>query len=249
MTHIDGTALSWDNTGNLLEDHEATEYAYDTANRLIRVIAEQDGVTYTFAYNGTGDRLSQSVGGAVTTYSLDIYGGLTQVLGDGASVYLYGLGRVGEEGAAGWLYHKGEIAGSLGLGSFSAVIDWFEQGGCQSCGSDFRRWAFLRLLLDADYGDTISGITLDMFGQQGEIRLRRFGPLPGGCGIAASGNARVRTLLQRRPDLSDLDHVTGTGVPNWRIAVHRYQPGRPSPGWPGNTRGHPLLPQKPPATR
>jgi hypothetical protein len=39
------------------------------------------------------------------------------------SGYLYGLGRIGEEGAAGWLYHKGEITGNLGLGSFSAVID------------------------------------------------------------------------------------------------------------------------------
>jgi RHS repeat-associated protein len=62
---------------------------------------------------GAGDRLSQSVGGEVTTYTLDLYGGLTQVLGDGASVYLYGLGRIGEEGAAGWLTHLGDALGSV----------------------------------------------------------------------------------------------------------------------------------------
>jgi RHS repeat-associated protein len=49
----------------------------------------------------------------VTTYTLDLYGGLTQVLGDGASLYLYGLGRIGEEGAAGWLTHLGDALGSV----------------------------------------------------------------------------------------------------------------------------------------
>jgi RHS repeat-associated protein len=111
LTSVGGVALSWDNNGNLLQDHEGTVYAYDTPNRLTRVV--QDGVTYTFSYNATGDRLSQSVGGAVTTYTLDLYGGLTQVLGDGTSVYLYGLGRIGEEGAAGWLTHLGDALGSV----------------------------------------------------------------------------------------------------------------------------------------
>jgi RHS repeat-associated protein len=66
------------------------------------------------------------VGGAVTTYTLDLYGGLTQVLGDGASVYLYGLGRIGEEGAAGWLYHLGDALGSvrqLAAGDGEVVLD------------------------------------------------------------------------------------------------------------------------------
>jgi RHS repeat-associated protein len=124
LTHVGGVALSWDNNGNLLEDHEGTDYAYDTANRLIQVV--QDGVTYTFSYNAPGDRLSQSVGGAVTTYTLDLYGGLTQVLGDGASLYRYGLGRIGEEGAAGWLTHLGDALGSvrqLAAGDGEVVLD------------------------------------------------------------------------------------------------------------------------------
>ena len=75
---------------------------------------------------GAGDRLSQSVDGAVTTYTLDLYGGLTQVLGDGASVYLYGLGRIGEEGAAGWVYHLDDALGSvrqLADGDGEVVLD------------------------------------------------------------------------------------------------------------------------------
>jgi RHS repeat-associated protein len=64
--------------------------------------------------------------GAVRTYTLDLYGGLTQVLGDGASVYLYGLGRIGEEGAAGWVTHLGDALGSvrqLADGDGEAVLD------------------------------------------------------------------------------------------------------------------------------
>jgi hypothetical protein len=36
-----------------------------------------------------------------TTSLLDIASGLTQVLADGDSAYLYGLGRIGEEGVDG----------------------------------------------------------------------------------------------------------------------------------------------------
>jgi hypothetical protein len=31
----------------------------------------------------------------------------------GASVYLYGLGRIGEERAAGWVHHLGDALGSV----------------------------------------------------------------------------------------------------------------------------------------
>jgi hypothetical protein len=50
----------------------------------------QGANTYTFAYNGVGDRLSQTVGVTTTRYVLDPAGGLTQVLSDGANTYLYG---------------------------------------------------------------------------------------------------------------------------------------------------------------
>jgi hypothetical protein len=41
----------------------------------------------TFAYNGLGDRVNQTVAGVVTTYTLDLNTGLTQVLEDGANTY------------------------------------------------------------------------------------------------------------------------------------------------------------------
>jgi hypothetical protein len=49
--------------------------------------------------------MQSTVDGVTTSYSLDLAGGLTQVLADGDSTYLYGLGRIGEEGAGGWQYH------------------------------------------------------------------------------------------------------------------------------------------------
>lgn len=96
LTNVAGQSYSWDANGNLLSDGAST-YTYDKANRLVAV--GQGGVNYTYAYNGLGDRLSQTVSGVTTNYTLDLAAGLTQVLADGTSTYLYGLGWVGERGA------------------------------------------------------------------------------------------------------------------------------------------------------
>lgn len=53
-----------------------------TANRLVS--ATRTGQAYTFAYNGLGDRLRQTVNGTPTT-RLDLEAGLTQVLSDGTN--------------------------------------------------------------------------------------------------------------------------------------------------------------------
>jgi len=91
----------YDANGNLVTDPNAT-YKYDAANRLITVT--QDGVSYSYTYNGLGDRLSQTVdGGTPTKYTLDISQGLTQVLSDGATTYLCGNGRIGQYDTA-WTY-------------------------------------------------------------------------------------------------------------------------------------------------
>ena len=45
------------------------------------------------------------VNGVPTNYTVDLVGGLTQVLTDGTNSYLYGLGRLGEEQPGGWQYH------------------------------------------------------------------------------------------------------------------------------------------------
>ena len=84
---------------------------WDNANHLTSVVQGAD--SYTFAYNGLGDRLSQTVDGNTTNYTLDIVSGLTQVLSDGTSTYLYGAGRIGEQGAGGWQYPLGDALGSV----------------------------------------------------------------------------------------------------------------------------------------
>ena len=87
---VNNVDYGWDDNGNLLNDGVNT-YVYDQANRLISV----NGQT-TFGYNGLGDRLRQTVNGVTTTYANDYAAGLTQVLSDGTSAYLYGVGRVGQ---------------------------------------------------------------------------------------------------------------------------------------------------------
>jgi hypothetical protein len=86
-------------------------YTYDQANRLTSLMNMPPAVTFT--YNGLGDRMQQTYAENTTTYLLDIASYLTQVLADGESTYLYGLGRIGEEGAGGWQYHHGDALGSV----------------------------------------------------------------------------------------------------------------------------------------
>jgi len=66
-----------------------------------------------YNYNGLGDRVSQTNNGVTTNYSLDLNTGLTQVLSDGTNTYLYGLGRIGEQQANGFVYHLGDALGSV----------------------------------------------------------------------------------------------------------------------------------------
>src|SRR3990170_9148554 len=70
-------------------------------------------LAYGFTYNGLGDRLRQTVAGTPTTYSLDLVGGLTQVLSDGTNAYLYGNARIGQEQPGGWRYQLGDALGSV----------------------------------------------------------------------------------------------------------------------------------------
>jgi YD repeat-containing protein len=102
----------------LLNDGTST-YTYDAANRLKTVT--QDSTVSSYVYNGLGDRLSQTVNGVTTQYTLDpsassgqaLNAGLTQVLADGANTYLYGPTRIGEQQPAGFAYHLPDALGSV----------------------------------------------------------------------------------------------------------------------------------------
>ena len=82
-------------------------YIYDSASRLISVNG-----TSLYSYNGLGDRLSQTVDGQVTNYTLDLNTGLTQVLDDGTNTYTYGLRRIFQQSGSTPEYFLGDALGS-----------------------------------------------------------------------------------------------------------------------------------------
>jgi len=86
LIDVDGVATTWDANGNLLSDGAST-YTYDAANRLVSLVQGDD--TYAYTYNGLGDRLSQTIKGETTNYTLDINTYLTRVLVDGTNKYIY----------------------------------------------------------------------------------------------------------------------------------------------------------------
>ena len=109
LTSVNGVPYSWGANGNLLNDGVNT-YTYNHANRLVGMI---DGeCTYAFAYNGLGDRLQQTAGGVTTNYTVDLNAGLTQLLAEETSTYLYGVGRIGQQGTE-WAYHLPDALGSV----------------------------------------------------------------------------------------------------------------------------------------
>ena len=93
LASVDGVDYTWDDNGNLLSDGTNT-YTYDDANRLNGYSNTE--TTASYDYNGLGDRLTQTVNGTPTHYTLDLASGLTQVLSDGTNYYTYGLGRVSQ---------------------------------------------------------------------------------------------------------------------------------------------------------
>ena len=110
LTNVNGTPYTWDDNGNLLSDGTST-YTYDSANRLTQVV--QGANTYSFAYNGLGDRLQQTTNSIPTNYTLDLNAGLTQILADGANTYLSGTTRIGELQLGGFVSHLPDALGSV----------------------------------------------------------------------------------------------------------------------------------------
>ena len=85
LADVNGVAYNYDANGNLLNDGQ-NSYVYDSANRLSSVNSGQSTVT-SYRYNGLGDRLSQTVNGQTSNYTLDLNTGLTQVLSITAQGY------------------------------------------------------------------------------------------------------------------------------------------------------------------
>jgi RHS repeat-associated protein len=107
LEDVNGVAYTYDDNGNLRSDGVNT-YTYDSANRLTSVNGAD-----SYTYNGLGDRLSQTVNGQVTNYTLDLNAGLTQVLSDGTTSYTYGLGHVSQQNGNTAEYFLGDALGSV----------------------------------------------------------------------------------------------------------------------------------------
>ena len=111
----------YDPAGNLIDDG-VTSYTYDAASRLTSLTNADTGMTASYAYNGLGDRMRQTVNGVQTDYLLDLNRSLTQVLGEFApgddTWYLLGLDVIGQQQSCGWGYF-----GYDGLGSGRQMTD------------------------------------------------------------------------------------------------------------------------------
>jgi RHS repeat-associated protein len=74
----------------------------------------QGNNTYTYAYNGLGNRVSQTLNaGTPTVYVLDQAAGLVQVLSDGSYTYLYGNDRLAQQNISDTEYFLTDVLGSV----------------------------------------------------------------------------------------------------------------------------------------
>jgi RHS repeat-associated protein len=159
LTAVDGIAYSWDANGNLLSDG-INSYTYDHANRL--KTADDGQSSSSYAYNGQGDRLQQTVDGVTTTYTLDLESGLTEVLSDGSETYLYGRSRMAQVSPAGTEYFLGDV-----LGSVRQLVD---ESGEVILAESYQ--PFGEVLNSAGSGTSIYGYTGEMTDPTGLVYLR-----------------------------------------------------------------------------
>ncbi len=106
---------TWDDNGDLTA-RGSDSFSWDYEDRMVS--ATVNSVTTNFVYRGDGLRDSRSVsGGATTTFTWDIAGGLPVVLDDG-NQYLYGAGLTAQKQSGSWYYYLAD-----GLGSTMAVVN------------------------------------------------------------------------------------------------------------------------------
>jgi len=114
---ISNQGFSYDANGNLTND-SVNAYTWDRANRLLSM----GGISY--AYDGLGNRVSQTVNSIVTNYLLDVQPGLVQVLtlttGGNTSRFVHG-----PRGIFAYENNSGEwgVVAQDGLGSVRVDVD------------------------------------------------------------------------------------------------------------------------------
>jgi RHS repeat-associated protein len=93
LTSVNGVSYTWNDDGSLASTG-LTDYTYDPAGRLSEVTSPLGNFSYR--YDGLGNRYTQTVDSQTTTYTLDLAAGLTTVLREGTTTYLYGMGLIGQ---------------------------------------------------------------------------------------------------------------------------------------------------------
>ena len=111
-------------------DELATTYGYDQAGNLISVERPHEGETSeikdTYAYNGDGLRVSQTISGTTTYMAWDTAEELPLLLSDGTNSYIYGPGGLPVEQISGggtttYLHHDQQGSTRLLTGSTGTV--------------------------------------------------------------------------------------------------------------------------------
>jgi RHS repeat-associated protein len=146
-------------------------YTYDHANRLAS--ASISGMPpMSFRYNGLGDRLEQSVDMLPTEYTLDLAGGLTQVLADGTNNYLYGNGRIAQYSM--WMSEEYFLGDALG-----SVRQLAEHSGSVTLAKGYQPYG--EVLDSAGNGTTSYGFTGEWTDNTGMVylRARYYSPVQG----------------------------------------------------------------------
>ena len=100
------------------------------------------------------------------------------------------------------------IAQSLGQRDFAQVVDWFDAlvtaAPTALTNDPQQRWGFLALLLHANSGDRITGLSLRIFGRKNEIALGEF--LSDGCNIQIIAEGKLYDLPEYIQDyLEDIN--------------------------------------------
>jgi RHS repeat-associated protein len=117
------------------------------------------GVEASCAYNGLGDRLSETANGQTTHYTMDLNAGLTQVLQDGTNTYLYGMGRIAQYKANNPEFYLTDALGSVrqlvdANGNITLAKDYNPYGEVlSSTGSGTTSYGFTGEWTDASTGD------------------------------------------------------------------------------------------------
>ena len=117
----DGTKnYTWDANGNMTGDGSRT-FTFDSANRLRQLVIGAN--TYTYGYDGNGNRLSSAVnGGTAVQYQLDNASGLSQVLSDGTNLYIPGLVQSNADGTNAQYFLQDALGSNVMLAD--ATANW-----------------------------------------------------------------------------------------------------------------------------